>query len=336
MKTINYISLFILCLLLQTCIEPFDPKIAPAPQHLVVEGLITNQNKSHVIKLSFLKNINIVKAEGLSKADVRVIDNNGIEYVFKEKNRGEYHSDSIQFLAQIGNIYTLKIVTKEGKVYQSSPEKMLPQPTINSIYNVYNDENSEEEGFYIYIDIKDNPEEGNSYRWESTYYSIKPRCRELTTLCCELCWKIYRVPNRIMISEDKYYNNMNSTMEVFRVPYDSRSSAFVNIEQYSMTTSSYQFWSQLKKQIANVGSIFDPIPSSIGGNMECKTEPNEKVYGCFSVSSYSLISYSVRRDYITRNPITENLPPLPPGPPSCNPCDESLSSTKIKPTGWKF
>jgi hypothetical protein len=210
---------------------------------------------------------------------------------------------------------------------------MMPQPIINSIHDVYQAGSIEDEGFNIYMDIQDLPEVGNSYRWESTYYTYKSLCFEIYN-CCEPCWNVYKKPTSIAISEDRYYNGKSNTTKVFKVPYETRATAFVNIELLGMNPSGYDFWNQLNKQISNVGSIFDPIPSSITGNVSCISKPNEKVYGCFIVASYSITSYYVKRDYITKNPNFIEQAPIRPSN-NCKPCIESSTVTKIKPFGWK-
>ncbi len=322
-------------LLATACVDAYKPSIAPAPKDIVVEGLITNQAVPYTIKIGRLKNVYGSFSDVVTGATVSVSDNDGNVFAFLEKIKGVYESDPNVFTGIIGKIYTLKIVTKEGNIYQSSAEKLNDNPAIESITNTYKDATSGNEGFYVYLSFKDLPEEGNFYRWESTLYSIKPRCGDINP-CCDPCWDVYKKPDNIIISSDENYNGkLNSNQEIFVVPYSSRSTAFINIVQYSTSASTYQFWKQLRKQISSVGSIFDPTPATIAGNIENINNKDEKVYGLFSAASISITPYSIKRDYITENPKFKILPPIPPGPPPpCKPCIESSDVTKIKPVGW--
>ena len=334
MKT--HIILYLVVLLLTTaCVDAYKPDIAPAPKNIMVDGLITNQKTPYIIRIGHLKNVYDSFGDSVSGAKVTVSDNEGNTFLFLEKKKGVYESDPNVFTGVIGKTYTLKIVTKEGKVYQSSAEKLNDIPPIESITNTYKDATSGNEGFYVYISFKDLPEEGNFYRWETTFYAYKPRCGDINS-CCDPCWDIYKKPDNIIISSDENYNGkLNANQEIFVVPYSSRSTAFINIVQYSTSASTYQFWKQLRKQISSVGSIFDPTPSTINGNIENIGNKDERVYGLFSASSISVTSYRIKRDYISENPKFITLPPIPNGPPPpCKPCIESDNVTKIKPFGW--
>lgn len=321
--------------MLTSCVDKYTPKLEPAPRNLVVEALITNMPEVYTVNITHLQNVASAYGDSVTGATVTVSDNDGNNYPFLEKTRGVYQSNPNVFKGIIGKKYVLKITTLEGQIFQSSEETMMDSPKLESINNIYKDETSGNEGFYVYISFKDLPEEGNYYRWETTFYSIKARCGEINS-CCEPCWTIYKKPQNIIISSDENYNNqVFANQEIFIVPYSSRSNAFINIVQYSTSEATYQFWKQMRKQISSVGSIFDPTPTSIVGNIQNIGNKDDKVYGLFSVASKSTTAYTIKRDYIAKNPHFEILPPIPPGPPPpCKPCVEANLTTKIKPYGW--
>jgi hypothetical protein len=65
------------------------------------------------------------------------------------------------------------------------------------------------------------------------------------------------------------------------------------VELYGMSKESYDFHSQLNSQFAATGSLFDPIQTQVYGNIICKSNPLEKVYGYFNLNSYRQYRYFV-------------------------------------------
>ncbi|HEX8548783.1 MAG TPA: DUF4249 domain-containing protein, partial [Cytophagaceae bacterium] len=258
----KYIIIHCVLFILASCVDKYKPDLSPASENIVVEGLITNVAEPYTVKLTRLKNVYESFSDSLSGALVTVSDNDGKTYLFQEKTQGIYQSDPNVFTALVGKKYTLKVDTKEGQKLQSSEELMMDSQKIESVNNVYKDASSGNRGFYVYIHFKDLPEEGNYYRWETTYYPTKPRCGDINP-CCGDCWYVRRTPENIVVSSDENYNNKLVESQIYILAYESRSKVFINIVQYSTTASTYTFWKELRKQISNVGSIFDPTPASI-------------------------------------------------------------------------
>jgi hypothetical protein len=54
-----------------------------------------------------------------------------------------------------------------------------------------------------------------------------------------------------------------------------------------MSEKEYKYWETLKKNTENLGSIFDPQPSFVLGNIQCTNNPDEKVLGYIGAGSVS-------------------------------------------------
>ncbi len=95
---------------------------------MVVEATITNELKTQEIKLSKTARLEDTGIENETGATVIVKDNLGTVYPFIEKD-GIYVSEN-PFQAAPNTIYTLEIKTRDGKVYESSNEKLTTENPI--------------------------------------------------------------------------------------------------------------------------------------------------------------------------------------------------------------
>jgi hypothetical protein len=137
------------------------------------------------------------------------------------------------------------------------------------------------------------------------------------------------------------------------------------IKQYVLDRKGYDFYKMMKSNTESIGSIFDPQPSDLPGNITCVTNPLEKAIGYIAAATMSekrifLLAQEVnskfRRDckviYVANNADSikyyfdgGGLLPFdsdgsPPGPvlgyfasyPTCIDC--TLRGSNIKPSFW--
>jgi hypothetical protein len=127
-----FILIFILSIC-NSCRKVYDPKIDIVKDALVVEGLITDEAKPYVIKLSLALPYNNPDSNPvLHFAKVSVSDDRGSTYEFSETGN-TYVSDPTIFVGQPGRRYTLHIETPDSNIYESTPQLLLAD---NSSINV--------------------------------------------------------------------------------------------------------------------------------------------------------------------------------------------------------
>ncbi len=57
------------------------------------------------------------------------------------------------------------------------------------------------------------------------------------------------------------------------------------MKQYGLTQEEFEYWNQLAKSTERTGSLFDPQPSSVTGNIKSQGDPSEMVFGYFSAAN---------------------------------------------------
>ncbi len=320
-----FLFLITLILIVNSCIEPFDATIGDYKDLLVVEGSISNENKSHYIMLTHsASNIDEpIKYE--QGASVAIKDDLGNKVMLNEVSPGIYKTDSLQFQGVMGRVYTLIINASDGKRYESEPCLMNQPSRIDSVYPIpakgWDSEGMEKEGIDILIDATGNAE-GESYlRWtydEDWKFEIRYPVKYIifsndSAMSIDpenvTCWKS-DVSKEIMIHS--FQNQINQTVKGRQLYFISTSDNdrvsirySTLIRQYSISKKEYEFWNKLKESTENVGDIFGKQPFSISGNVNSIDDPKEPVLGYFQVGGVTS-----KRIYINESYVFENdLPP---------------------------
>jgi hypothetical protein len=59
----------------------------------------------------------------------------------------------------------------------------------------------------------------------------------------------------------------------------------VIVSQYALTSNQFKYWTELKKNSEQLGTLFDAQPSQLNSNIHCITNPAEPVMGYLSAST---------------------------------------------------
>jgi hypothetical protein len=293
--------IYILALLIMAfgCKKPYLPKIvAVSSNYLVVEGAINTGSDSTSIRLSRtvpLSSTAQVKPE--LGATVTVLTDAGGNYPLSSAGNGYYTGPGLNLNSSAK--YGLKIVTADGKVYQSDFVPSKNSPPIDSVYyRIQND------GLKIYADTHDPSNSTTYYRWDyketyeihSAFYSYvylsqipidtvlnRPFGNQVYD-----CWLNDASTDIVLnssakLARDVIANNqitlIASTSEKLRVRYS------ILVDQYALTADAFNYYEQLRKNTEQLGSIFDPQPSELPGNIHCVTNPGEAVIGYVTAGS---------------------------------------------------
>lgn len=320
--------IYLLFLLPMACIDPYQVNVPEGQQLLTVEGLIHTGSGPHAITLT--RSATYGSAfEGLIRpvtgATVVVRDNEGQITFLAEglEARGSYFTPA-GFRAEIGKSYTLQIQTVDGKVYTSLPERVESVPeieeiTFNTVTVPVEGETNPRSGVQLISEFKDPTDQKNFYFWRLSpiTYVLKTRPDLFTPRttpqnpdriivpkpCCAICFRTEITGNRsIFIAQDDNFNGLTTRIPVAFIEDDGLrfvDKLRVDLKQYSVSQEAYRFLRLIKQQADVNGSIFDPPPATIRGNMLNLDDPEEVVLGYFMAAGESS-----KRIYISRSELS--------------------------------
>jgi hypothetical protein len=308
-----------------TCIDPFNPNLKGTTSILIVDALLTNENRSYAFKLSWTSQNQNTKPVMAAGATVSLSDKEGAITNLTEVTPGVYKSDSLQFLGRIGNSYVLKIKTTDGNEYESDTCTMSPVQPIDNIYFNKDQEfinNGSEilDGIRIFID-SENEGDGKYVRWvyeewwkfsvpepKRFEYINKDDIRQVEQIK-QVCYA-YNGSDEISIKSTAFAGTNRIVKQPILFVASDQSDRllvryYVEIKQLSLSKTEFEFWDHMREINEGGVDIFEKQPFSVPSNIHNKGNPSELVLGYFQVSAVEPISI-----YITPDDIADlSLPP---------------------------
>lgn len=372
---INIFIAFLFILWLSSCIDPFNPEInGNGDGQLVIEGRITDQPGQHRVNISKTRSYNDPNGaipDQVSGARVQISDDEGNVFELAELTAGVYATKT-EVQGVVGRTYQLK-VTYQGEEYSSEPELLTPSSEPASIGARFTREFVEEgtgevllNRVLFYLDVNKNKQASDYYKYsidftyeiESPFWQTPDACGDntLTEITPKICY-VSEEPDVFLniLSLKGYAGARYQEHYVGEVDANRRfmSKFSIRIRQYSMTEQAYQYWENVQAQRLRTGSLFDPPPSRIPGNIQSVSKPDEAVLGYFMASSEKEIRSFFSPEVLEAELENFNgcdcfpeptikcmgvVPPdgfvLPPPRNYCCDCREYPNSTAEKPSFW--
>jgi hypothetical protein len=279
------------------CKVPYDPTLKTAgDRFLIVEGFINVNGVSTNIKLSRTRNV--TKGDTASNinetgANVAIEDNQNNLYPLNETGDGNY---SASYTLSPANQYRLHITTGNQEEYRSDFVKVKEAPPIDDLgwKFKYGD-------VQVFVNTHDPSNQTTYYRWDyketwefhSEYYSTlmydAPNVQVVDrSVPVYVCYRSKNSTNIFLGSTAKLQQDIIHEAPLSLIPYhDKRISVLYSIDvtQYALDPSAYKYWSSLKENTENVGSIFGQQPGKNVGNIHSIADPFERVIGYISAGS---------------------------------------------------
>jgi hypothetical protein len=292
-KSLSIIIFYSLCLF--SCTEEYSHQADDYINELVVQGLISDVAENCEVRLSRSLRYNDYEFVNESNALVYVSDNYGEIITFEEKEDGVYIPEDKNWKAKTFNEYYLTIITEDGNEFVSEQVTLYDVPVIDSVYALYNeiysfDNNEYIKGIDICVDFS--WEEGKEYflRWDYIEtIKIWPRWEAINIEAPYTpCWQEKNSTKILTFDTNEVESSSVKKKPVIHLSeydYQPHFGYSVLIRQSSINKKVYDFWQMVKDNSENNGDLFDNIPYSAVGNIECVSNQSKRVFGYFSASS---------------------------------------------------
>ena len=289
---------FALTVLVFACIEPFSPPEVNSPDtYLVVDGFLNVSNDTSRIELRYTQNANDQSPQvSETGARISVAGESGEVYEFTEEGNGMYFLPPVN-IGSAGK-YHLTIKTLNGKEYVSEDVAVITTPPIDSVTYKYD---QGRDAMVIKVNTHDSQNNTRFYKWkfEETY---EYRAAYQSSLMVDLvkkelvfrredinrCWRTNKSTNimlgsTIKLSKDEIRDLPLNVVQINTNKFYLKYSIIV--KQYGLSQAGFEYWTDLAKTTQGTGSLFDPQPSQVTGNIKSTTDPKELVFGYFSAST---------------------------------------------------
>jgi hypothetical protein len=244
-KRATFIGVLAASFMLSACEKVVSIDLNQASPHLVIDGMVTDQQGPYAVKLSLSGSYfePSLYFPPISNAVVVVTDDQGQRDTLKESISGTYLSTKLQGIA--GRTYTLSVVA-DGKEYDGSssmPQKVL----IDSLYAVPRTGFGGENGYDIYVMFRDPPQLGNYYRINARSSALIP--------ADSIDGRRYR------LFTDKLTNG-NEMAERIRAGRNVNPGDTITVELLSIDKAAYDYYSTLRDILSSDRSATSLSPAN--------------------------------------------------------------------------
>ncbi|MCF2495167.1 DUF4249 domain-containing protein [Dyadobacter sp. CY22] len=282
-------------LVIYGCIEPFSPpEVTNTESFLVVDGFLNVGSDTSRIALRNTQNTNDdTRPVVEGGARISVDAESGEKYEFEEKGQGVYLLPPVNF--NMTTKYRLHIRRSNGREYLSDYVVVTQTPPIDSLtYKLDLRRNA----MIIYVNTHDPANNTRFYRWKfeetfeykSAYFSglvrdteageIIPRRDDISTCWNTLESRDIKLGSTIKLNQDIIKDLPINIIDI------STNKLFIKysilVRQYALSREAFEYWTDLSKTTQGTGSLFDPQPSQVTGNIKNTGDPKELVFGYFS------------------------------------------------------
>ncbi len=340
-------TLLLLSLLFARCISEINLDIDSNRTWVNVDGLVTDSLQVQTIKIKRSAVIGVGNDNILPPVEgcaVKVLDDAGQSFDFTETEPGVYTRE-MQGLP--GRAYQVEVKMPDGKTILSRPSVLVEAPPLLPITAEITEKTiigaNGRATTTNQLSLGMNTELGavsqRPYlRWRATgEYEFKENFpMALSTKTCYI--KNNLDFNNIKIFDPNELEGTTLTNEPFlNTAFDYRfaDQYCFHLFQYAISEEEYRYWEQMRDIVTIDGSLFDPPPGTVQGNLYDSNDPDELILGYFSVSG---VAY--RREFVNSNSLGFFVEPrcsslsFRPQYPDCRACQTILFSSLDKPVYW--
>lgn len=334
-----------------SCVDEIKLNVDTDQRSIVVDGFVTDSLGNFQLKLSEssvigIGNDNIL--DPIPGASVQLLDTDGGNYPYIESNETPGIYELFSFKAQRGKSYFIDITLPDGRHYQSTPTALRSSSKIDNISYEVNEETFRNNAGELVTEnilaakIATDFSAATSppfLRWR-VFGEYQVQENYPMALNPKRCYVTVNLDvNDIRIFDASQVNGTELFEQIIsEATYDFRfgEQFCFHISQFSISEEEYNYWRNIKEIIDIDGSLFDPPPGTVVGNIRNVDNPNDVAVGYFSVASIFFKRYFVNRDetgFSVRSRCEGFFLRV---PFACDDCLLINNSTTIKPDYWEF
>lgn len=328
-NNIWFVLILIGLLVCNSCKELYYPEVVTNEKILVILGNIQH-NHNPQIKLTWATQYKESKISYIDDAIVWISDDLDNDEYLKPTSNGSYAPENINFKGILGRTYTLHVEMATGEVYESTPEKILPAPQIDSLYaepvkkieyqlnGLENLIALEKVGLEVKTNLSSRSDSTCFFRFKTGLYTQSSYIRYPNDARPQqvYLWSSTMLdkPNSIGVS---YFGDSGQILPEYDQVFleyiynplgGSNTTTQILIEGwvvstfvYSLSSNAYNFYSSISRQLDAGNRIFSPIPSQVESNIICLNNENRKVVGlfeaCDEVVCYKAFKWTSLEEY---------------------------------------
>lgn len=338
------------------CIDEISlPEAEENASKLVIQGSLIHGNPARVEV--FISQSDAFPEYGnlspVAASQVRLLDASGNSLDIPPVEAGTYQlsiPSAGNFSVATGNTYQLEVALPNGQVYRSSPEPLLPVPSLTGMntqvitrQELNNIENLVE---VPYLQIKvstpllaENQDQKSYFKWgfEGTYQFVEstPPSPLIPQNTCYIPVAL-ELENIHVLNGFEVNADFLSDYTVFeeRIDYKFSLGFYMTVYQQSLSESAFRYWNQVREVSQRSGSLFEVPPGRVTSNLRNLGDPEEEVLGFFYATAID-----TSRWYIS--PQAADLPSgycnnfeYSEGPETCRDCLRWPGATLVRPDFW--
>lgn len=300
----NTILVFVIGLLLSSCVDKYWPEVDRYDYLLVVDGTLTNNSNTIELRLSYSSRINNNDFIPATDAKVYLLENDIEEITLYETQPGIYKPIDSLFAGSFNNTYQLFIDMPDGRHYNSDKTVLPESAPIDSVYGITENyvANYGEKavlGIHFYLDNHSTSCDtcyylwklSQTYKYKSTFnldylyvgeYVPFPNPDSLRT-----CYHTSKLSDIFLFSTQYFdepiikkfpLNFVNTETKTLSIRYS------LGVRQLSISKKTYDFFSAIKQQNIEQGNLYSKQPIQIKGNIKNIEDMEEPVLGYFIVA----------------------------------------------------
>jgi len=299
----------------QSCKKPYlPPNSSTSTNYLVVEGAINSGADSTLIKLS--RTVRLTSKTQTSVEQNAIVSVESIQhtlYPLTEIKPGTYACAGLNL--DETQQYRLDIKTSDGKQYESDYVPVNDSPPIDSVSFDADGGKVSGQGVNLYVSTHDPSNKVQYFRWDyvetwefkswdDSYYksngdTVLPR--DMVNDEIYQCWNNDTASNILLGNTARLSKSVIINQPVNFVDYQSEKLSVeysILVRQYALTADAYNFYSILKSNSEQIGSIFDVQPSELQGNIHCVSNPQVPVIGYICIGNVATKRIFIRQNQL--------------------------------------